>query len=367
MTSELLFRGAFSTLWIIFFTNVAWVRYSSREYSINQSVERVSRHEGRLRIADVALLSFAPFWFGGIVLYAILPGWITFLSIPLPDWFRLIMLVAGLLSITFAVWGYRTLGKNWIHALEPSKFRQKAEDALVTTGPYRYVRNPIYLGSFSLMVAQALVAANWLVLLPALPIIMVIYMQISGEEAMLIERFGDEYREYMKRTPRLIPRLREKHLGGRDDRQVNVDVFRNPSKYLRSLPIGEIVADTRVYRKGVERYKKKIANGENVPPIIVVKHPTKELYAVLDGHHRYYAYVELGREEIDCALAGNVSAVIFYMTEHGAFQPPSGLTEHLRVPAFEFNAKVKQFLSDFSNDPHKFQKSADDYVRTTYP
>ena len=109
---------------------------------------------------------------------------------------------------------------------------------------------------------------------------MVIYMQISGEEAMLIERFGDEYREYMKRTPRLIPRLREKHLRGRDDRQVNVDVFRNPSKYLRRLPIGEIVADTRVYRKGVERYKKKIANGENVPPIIVVKHPTKELYAV---------------------------------------------------------------------------------------
>ena len=44
------------------------------------------------------------------------------------------------------------------------------------------------------MVAQGLVAANWLVLLPALPIIMVIYMQISGEEAMLIERFGDEYR-----------------------------------------------------------------------------------------------------------------------------------------------------------------------------
>ena len=260
MTSELLFRVAFSILWIIFFTSVAWVRYSPREYSINQPVERASRHEGRLRIADVALLSFAPFWFGGIILYAILPSWITFLSIPLPDWFRLIMVVADILSITFAVWGYRTLGKNWSHALEPSKFRQKAEDALVTTGPYRYVRNPIYLGSFSLMVAQALVAANWLVLLPALPIIMVIYMQISGEEAMLIERFGDEYREYMKRTPRLIPRLREKHLRGRDDRQVNVDVFRNPSKYLRRLPIGEIVADTRVYRKGVERYKKKIAN-----------------------------------------------------------------------------------------------------------
>jgi protein-S-isoprenylcysteine O-methyltransferase Ste14 len=367
MTSELFFRVAFSILWIIFFTNAAWVRYSSREYSVNKPVERASRREGRLRIADVALLSFAPFWFGGIVLYAILPGWVTFLSIPLPDWFRLIMVVVGLLSITFAFWGYRTLGTNWVHALEPSKFHQKAEDALVTTGPYRYVRNPIYLGAFSLIVAQGLVAANWLVLLPALPIIMVIYTQISGEEAMLIERFGDEYREYMERTPRLVPRLLQKHIRGRDGWEINVDVFLNPSKYLKRLPLGEIVADTRVYRKGVERYKEKIVKGESVPPIIVVKHPTKDLYAVLDGHHRYYAYVELGRKEIDCALAGNTSGVIFYLTKYGIFQPPSELTEHIRVPAFEFNAKVKQFLFDFLNDPNKIQKSMDDYFRTTYP
>jgi protein-S-isoprenylcysteine O-methyltransferase Ste14 len=174
MASELFFRVAFSILWIIFFTNVAWVRYSARAYPINQAVDKASRPQGRLRIADVVLVPFAPFWFGGIVLYATLPGWMSFLSISLPDWFRVIMVAAGLLSIAFAMWGYRTLGKNWVHALEPSKFRDKGEDALVTTGPYRYVRNPIYLGAFSLIMAQALVAANWLVLLPALPIIMVI-------------------------------------------------------------------------------------------------------------------------------------------------------------------------------------------------
>ena len=357
MTSELFFRVAFSILWIIFFINVVWVRHSSRAYSINQAVERTSCREGLPPLAAVVLVSFAAFWFGGIVIYAILQGWIAFLSIPVADWFRLIMVLAGLLSIVFAVWVYRALGKNWIHPLE-SELREKGEGVLVTTGPYRYVRNPIYLGAFSLIVAQALVAANWLVLLPALPIIMVIYMQISGEEATLTERFGDEYREYMKRTPRIVPRLMQKHPRGRDDRQVNVDVFRNPSKYLRRLPIGEVVADARIYRKGVERYKEKIAKGESVPPIIVVKHPTKEVYAVLDGHHRYYAYVELGWKEIECALAGNVSAVILHMTEHGVFQPPSGLTEHIRVPAFEFNAKVKQFLSDFSKDPYKIQKSS---------
>jgi protein-S-isoprenylcysteine O-methyltransferase Ste14 len=107
--------------------------------------------------------------------------------------------------------GYRTLGKNWVHALDPSKFLQRDREALVTSGPYRYVRNPIYLGAFTFIIALALVASNWLLLLPALVIITIIYGQIPKEELMLIDRFGDEYREYMKRTARIVPRFRRKH------------------------------------------------------------------------------------------------------------------------------------------------------------
>ena len=146
-----------------------------------------------------------------------------------------------------------------------------------------------------------------------------------------------------------------------NDRQANIDVFLHPSKYLRRLPLEEIVADTKVYRQGVERYKEKISNGESVPPIIVVKHPTREVYAVLDGHHRYYAYVELGRKEIDCALAGNCSQVIFNMTKRGLFQPPLEVTQHIRVPALQFNVKVKRFLSDFLKNPYGIQTNH--YIR----
>ena len=155
----------------------------------------------------MALGLFAPFFFAGVVLYAALPGWIAFLSIQLPDWLRSVAVVVGILGVTFAIWGYRTLGRNWVHALDPSKFKEKENEVLVTTGPYRYVRNPIYLGAFSLVVAQGLVAANWLVLLPALAIVPPIYAQVDNEEAMLIQRFGDSYREYMNRTPRLFPRF----------------------------------------------------------------------------------------------------------------------------------------------------------------
>ena len=147
------------------------------------------------------------------------------------------------------------------------------------------------------------------------------------------------------------------------DREINIDVFTNPSKYLRKLALEKIVADTRVYRQGVERYKEKIARGKDIPPIIVVKHPTEDVYAVLDGHHRYYAYVELGKKEVECALACDFSKVIFYMTQHGLFQPHSAITEHIRVPALRFHENVKQFLSDFSKDPYRIMDVMRNYIR----
>jgi len=206
VADELLFRAIFTALWLIFISSLTWVRYSARESTGKQSINQTARHERQLHI--VALALFGPFWFGGIILYAILPGWIAFLSISLPDWFRLIMVGVTALSIPFTIWGYRTLCKNWVHALDPSKFQQREVEALVTSGPYHYVRNPIYLGSFTFIIALALVAANWLLLLPALVLITIIYRQIDNEEAMLIDRFGDEYREYMNRTPRIIPKFK---------------------------------------------------------------------------------------------------------------------------------------------------------------
>jgi len=205
VTNELIFRILFSILWIIFIANIMWVRYSLMEPKSKLSIRRTVRQQSRFHI--IALSLFAPFWFGGIILYIIIPGWITFLSIPLPDWFRLIMVGVTALCIPVILWGYRALGRNWVHALEPSKFLRRKKETLVTSGPYRYVRNPIYLGSFTFIIALALVAANWLLLVPALVLITIIYAQIGNEERMLIEKFGDRYREYMKRTPRLIPKL----------------------------------------------------------------------------------------------------------------------------------------------------------------
>lgn len=70
---------------------------------------------------------------------------------------------------------------------------------------------------------------------------------------------------------------------------------------------------------------------------------------VLDGHHRYYAYRELGSKEIDCALAGDYSCVVFYLTQHGYFQPRAEFTEGVRQPAVRLHQNLKQFLTNFQN------------------
>jgi len=145
--------------------------------------------------------------------------------------------------------------------------------------------------------------------------------------------------------------------------EFEIDVFLNPKKYARRLPLEKIVADTKVYRQGVERYKQKIMDHEDVGPIIVIKHPHKELYAVLDGHHRYYAYLELNINEIDCAIAGDYSSTIFHMTKLGLFQPNEKITEYLRIPTLKFQKDLEQFLTEFLIKPEKIKQLMKEYIK----
>ena len=132
--------------------------------------------------------------------------------------------------------------------------------------------------------------------------------------------------------------------------QFSPDVLVNPRKYARPIAIDKIIADRKVSRGGVEYYKKKIEANESIEPIVVVKHPRLDAYAVLDGHHRYWACKELGKETVDCAVVEDYSSVIFYLTEHGYLQPSAEATEHLRLPAKKMHENLEQFLEGFLDE-----------------
>lgn len=85
-------------------------------------------------------------------------------------------------------------------------------ERLTTGGPYAYVRHPLYVGSLLLAAAFCLMTSRWESLLVAVPIFAAGYgAAISTEEKMLRHLFPQEYEEYARRVPRLIPRLTPAH------------------------------------------------------------------------------------------------------------------------------------------------------------
>ena len=76
---------------------------------------------------------------------------------------------------------------------------------LVTTGPYRFVRNPGYLGFTLQILGSGLALSSIIGLLYVVPVVVFIIWRTGREESMLIAEFGKEYEAYMKETKRLIP------------------------------------------------------------------------------------------------------------------------------------------------------------------
>ena len=128
-------------------------------------------------------------------------GWLSFGQFALPDSVR----IAGFAVGVYGVWWFyrihRTLGDNWSPVLEI-----RSEHTLITGGPYKRVRHPMYSDMILWLVSFALVTANWFYALTiSTGLIILFSVRIPDEEKLMIERFGEQYRAYMKRTKRLIP------------------------------------------------------------------------------------------------------------------------------------------------------------------
>jgi protein-S-isoprenylcysteine O-methyltransferase Ste14 len=138
-----------------------------------------------------------------LVAYLINPSWIGWASVALPTWLRWIGALLAVLRVPLLLfWTFHSLGKNLTDTVVTRR-----EHTLVTHGPYRWVRHPFYDVVLLGVVAMSLLTANWLLALFGLTAFAMIVVRTRIEEEKLIERFGDEYRAYMARTGRFLPRL----------------------------------------------------------------------------------------------------------------------------------------------------------------
>ena len=106
----------------------------------------------------------------------------------------------GILCVLGIYWLFSSIGSG----ITPTSATRK-QHTLVTSGPYRWVRHPLYTVGSSMFISFGMMADNWFI--AALGVLAFIAMAIRTpkEEANLIEKFGDEYREYMKTTGRFLP------------------------------------------------------------------------------------------------------------------------------------------------------------------
>lgn len=110
-------------------------------------------------------------------------------------------LAAGL-GMVLRIWGAAYLGYEVVH------HGQMQGGAVMAAGPFRFVRNPLYLGGWFMMAALSLLMPPSGALF-TMVLVTVFYLRlILGEEAFLGAKLGEPYEQYLRAVPRLIPRLR---------------------------------------------------------------------------------------------------------------------------------------------------------------
>jgi protein-S-isoprenylcysteine O-methyltransferase Ste14 len=159
------------------------------------------RQEGLVLLVSLRLLGLAE-W-AGLLAFLIDPRWLAWSSVSLPVGLRWAGVGLGVVAGVLLIWALRKLGTNLTDTVVTRKGH-----TLVTTGPYRWVRHPFYVYCALAVLATSLAAANWFLLATGGAVLLLLVARTRIEEEKRIERFGDDYREYMRRTGRFFPRLK---------------------------------------------------------------------------------------------------------------------------------------------------------------
>lgn len=180
--------------------------------------------------ATVFEFRFRWFFILGVVLLGFWAPWIGRWGFgqhtPLLEWLALELSRLGLLSFTQAapavivlasliaalgavmrVWGSAYLDPMVVGNAEMKAGRA---DAVVGVGPYRYMRNPLYIGTWCLVAATAFTMPVTGALAAMVLLTVFLTRLILGEEAFLAGKLGESYEAYRKAVPRLAPLLRSK-------------------------------------------------------------------------------------------------------------------------------------------------------------
>ena len=189
----------FHLVFIIVFVGFMGIRAFYYRRVQKQAGPAEFKESAMTRIRRIAGLPF-PFL---LLAYMLYPALLSFASFGLPIWAQWLGVGLGILSLGLIWWVQAALNLNFSHILHV-----REQHSLVRHGPYRWVRHPMYTTHFIHGFSILLLTANWLVGgLYLLSFGLIVIFRLRNEEALMLERFGQEYRSYMRSTGRFFPRL----------------------------------------------------------------------------------------------------------------------------------------------------------------
>ena len=189
------FHLAFIVVFLIFFG----IRAVYHRKAQQQQGKVEYREEKMTRIRHSVGLLFPL----ALLTYMVYPRLLGAFDLPLPLWVQWLGLGLGLISIAFITWVHRALDVNFSVILHV-----RENHNLVTHGPYRFMRHPMYTALFLhglsvlLMTRNALIGGLYLVSLSA-----ILLLRVRSEEQEMIGKFGPAYLDYRRQTWRFVPRL----------------------------------------------------------------------------------------------------------------------------------------------------------------
>ena len=184
----------FVVLFIVFVSirlkwNQAWTSSERKSYHTKRELLTTG-------VFSLLLLTLYVAWMSSSIL--------NFATITSPVTVQYIGCILAVLGVLLLGWVHHHLGKNFSPHLE-----LREEHTLIQSGPYQYIRHPMYTSGFLYLVGSGLLAANWLVLMgPTLAFFVLVQMRISDEEKMLQQRFGQHWKSYKAKTGRFFISLK---------------------------------------------------------------------------------------------------------------------------------------------------------------
>jgi protein-S-isoprenylcysteine O-methyltransferase Ste14 len=190
-------RNTFEVIFLVYFVVGSVIRkvYTAKSGSMKTT-------KNRSGILDIILVLVAGIGMMVPLLYLFTP-WLDFANYNLPGWSGWLGAVVFAGAIIMLWRSHVDLGRNW-----SAKLRITGQHSLVKNGVYRRIRHPMYTAHLLWAIAQGFLLSNWLAGWAFLVLSVPLYLlRIPKEEKMMLEHFGEEYREYIGRTGRLIPRI----------------------------------------------------------------------------------------------------------------------------------------------------------------